>query len=101
MCVADATQILHCCGSGVGQRLQLPLDPLAWEPPYAAGAALEKAKRQKQSNNNKKTNMEGGQTEFLLWLSRLRTLCCLSEDTGSIPGLSQQIKDPLLPQAVV
>ena len=23
--------------------------PLAWEPPYAAGAALEKAKRQKKS----------------------------------------------------
>ena len=24
-----------------------PIRPLAWEPPYAAGAALEKAKRQK------------------------------------------------------
>ena len=24
-----------------------PIQPLAWEPPYAAGAALEKAKRQK------------------------------------------------------
>ena len=24
-----------------------PTGPLAWEPPYAAGAALEKAKRQK------------------------------------------------------
>ncbi len=23
-----------------------PIRPLAWEPPYAAGAALEKAKRQ-------------------------------------------------------
>ena len=28
-----------------------PIQPLAWEPPYAAGMALEKAKRQK----NKKT----------------------------------------------
>jgi len=25
-----------------------PVRPLAWEPPYAAGAALEKAKRQKK-----------------------------------------------------
>ena len=24
-----------------------PIRPLAWEPPYATGAALEKAKRQK------------------------------------------------------
>jgi len=27
-----------------------PIQPLAWEPPYAAGVALEKAKRQKQTN---------------------------------------------------
>ena len=26
--------------------------PLAWEPPYAAGVALEKAKRQKTKNKN-------------------------------------------------
>ena len=25
-----------------------PIRPLAWEPPYASGAALEKAKRQKK-----------------------------------------------------
>ena len=46
---------------GAGQRCSLdpallwlravaaaPIGPLAWEPPYAAGAALEKAKRQKK-----------------------------------------------------
>ena len=27
-----------------------PIGPLAWEPAYAAGAALEKAKRQKKKN---------------------------------------------------
>ena len=27
--------------------------PLAWKPPYATGAALEKAKRQKQTNKQK------------------------------------------------
>ena len=26
-----------------------PIRPLAWEPPYAMGAALEKAKRQKKN----------------------------------------------------
>ena len=30
-----------------------PIRPLAWEPPYAAGAALEKAKRQKTKQTNK------------------------------------------------
>ena len=28
-----------CCGCGVGQQLQLRFNPLAWEPPYVAGAA--------------------------------------------------------------
>ena len=28
-----------------------PIRPLAWEPPYATGAALEKAKRQKDKKN--------------------------------------------------
>ena len=31
-----------------------PIGPLAWEPPYAAGAALEKAKRQKKKKKKKK-----------------------------------------------
>ena len=31
-----------------------PIGPLAWEPPYAAGAALEKAKDQKKKKEKKK-----------------------------------------------
>ena len=31
----------------------VPIEPLAWEPPYATGAALEKAKRQKKKKNHK------------------------------------------------
>ena len=31
-----------------------PIRPLAWEPPYVAGAALEKAKRQKKKKKKKK-----------------------------------------------
>ena len=41
--------ILCCCGPGIGQWLQLQLDPyLAWEPPYAVGVALEKDKKEKK-----------------------------------------------------
>ena len=34
----------------LGRRLAAtaPIQPLAWEPPYAAGGALEKAKRPKK-----------------------------------------------------
>jgi len=31
-----------------------PIRPLAWEPPYAAGAAQEMAKRQKKKKKKKK-----------------------------------------------
>ena len=38
--------------------------------------------------------------EFLLWLSGLRTQCCLCEDAGSIPGFAQGVKDSTSPQVV-
>ena len=31
-----------------------PIGPLAWEPPHAAGAALEKAKKRKEKKGRKK-----------------------------------------------
>ena len=37
-----------------------PIRPLAWEPPYAVGVALEKAKRQKKKK--KKKVVKFGQT---------------------------------------
>ena len=36
--------------------------PLAWEPPHAAGAALEKTKRQKQTNKPTKSHFSYGWT---------------------------------------
>ena len=37
-----------------------PIGPLAWEPPYAIGAAQEMAKRQKKTPKNKKQNCHLG-----------------------------------------
>ena len=46
-----------------------PIGPLAWEPPYAMGAALEKAKRQKQTNKQKPPPKQTTQKERSdLWL---------------------------------
>ena len=42
---AHTAQIWHCCNCGVGQQLELWLDPLAWEPAYAAGMVIKKAKK--------------------------------------------------------
>ena len=38
------------------------------------------------------------QEECLLWLSTLRTWCSVHKDLGSIPGLTQWVKDPVLLQ---
>ena len=36
-----------------------------------------------------------------MWLSRLKTQHSVHEDVGSIPGLTELVKDAVLPQAVV
>ena len=65
------------------------------------GAKLIKTKTENLSSNsaflshncnipmNVFTSKKNRRREFPLWLSRLRTQCCLYEDAGSIPGLVQ------------
>ena len=88
---------------GVGHRLGLdpvllwlwrrpaataPIRPLTWEPPHAAGAAQEKAKRRK-----KKVFQEGSSHSGLVVANPTSN----HEDVGSIPALAQWVKDPALP----
>ena len=40
-----------------------PFRPLDWEPAYAVGVALEKAKRQKQTNKKNKHLLQDGELE--------------------------------------
>ena len=41
-----------CCGGGVCRpAATAQIQPLAWEPPYAAGGALKKQKRQNKNKN--------------------------------------------------
>ena len=64
--VKDATDIAMSCGVGLrrGSDLALvwlwcrlaavaPIQPLAWEPPYASGVALKRQKEQQSINDCK------------------------------------------------
>ena len=51
---------------------------LAWELPYATGAALKRPKNKK---------------EFPVVVQQLMNLTSICEDEGSIPGLHQWVKD--------
>ena len=42
------TWLLSCIAVAVGWQLLAPIRPLAWEPPYAVSAALEKTKKKKK-----------------------------------------------------
>ena len=78
--------IPHCCCSGVGLAATAPIGPLAWEPPYAVGVALETAKK-------KKKKITQG---VPIMAQRLMTPNSIHEDIGLIPGLTQWVKNPVL-----
>ena len=42
-----------------------PIKPLAWEPPYAAGVVLEKAKRQKKKRRRRRKDDYGNHVAAL------------------------------------
>ena len=56
MWVADVAQILKLLWLWSRPVATAPIGPPAWEPPCAAGAALEKAKGQKDKKTKKKKN---------------------------------------------
>ena len=62
-----------------------PIQPLAWEPPYASGSALKRQKTKKK---------------VMCWSSHCGSvetnLTSIDENTGWIPGLAQWVKDMAL-----
>ena len=52
-----------------------PIRPLAWELPYAAGAAIKRKEKRGSSHHG----------------SAKKNLARIHEDTGSIPGIAQWV----------
>ena len=46
-----------------------------------------------------KTDLQKNMMQGVLWFSGLRIQHSVWEDKGSVPGLAQSVKDPVLPQA--
>ena len=49
-------QILLCCGYGIGPTATAPIQPLAWELPYAIVVALKRQKKKKKKKKRLHVN---------------------------------------------
>ena len=76
----------------MGRQLQL-IPPLAWELPYATGAALEKDKKKKKKKERKKGqtwNMHSASVLPPLWISAATSECAKQTlpRTGALAALA-------------
>ena len=71
-----------------------PITPLAQEPPYAAGEALEKVKRHTHTHTHTHTHKLSIGVPNVV--QKDQQCLCGGRDMGSIPGLVQWVKGLML-----
>ena len=97
---SDPTWLCPWCRPGATS----PIQPLAWEPPYATGAALEKAKRPKKKQlQNQKRNTTSPPPVLSFWIfvlcqSKIQEgIKSVSQDKNStvprVPTVAQRVKN--------
>ena len=73
-----------------------PIQPLAWKPLYATGAALKSKKKKKKKKKIKKKKQNTPYRSSCTG-SVVTNPSSIRKDEGSIPGLAQSVKDLVLP----
>ena len=88
MQVAEAAQILRCCGCGVGRQLSSNFTP-AWELPYAASVALKSKKRKRKKAHPRAIGFGEGKAECLVPQPALKQglpwcVCLIHQASGEV-----------------